>query len=168
MPMFVAPIAGLLSDRIGARPLMAIGLALQAVAVAWLAIVSEVDVAYSTLVPAFVLGGAGMGLVFAPSANAVLNSVRTEEAGQASGATNTIRELGGVMGIAVLASVFSSAGGYLSPQDYVDGMTAALPVGAAVLAVGRAGRAAGPRPQPRPRRAARPVLARRRRAHAAA
>jgi hypothetical protein len=77
-----------------------------------------------------------MGLVFAPAANAVLSSVRPEEAGQASGATNTIRELGGVMGIAVLASVFSSAGGYLSPQDYVDGMTAALPVGAAVLAAG--------------------------------
>jgi hypothetical protein len=77
-----------------------------------------------------------MGLVFAPAANAVLSSVRPEEAGQASGATNTIRELGGVMGIAVLASVFSSAGGYLSPQEYVDGMTAALPVGAAVLAVG--------------------------------
>jgi EmrB/QacA subfamily drug resistance transporter len=136
MPMFVAPVAGLLSDRIGSRPLMALGLALQAVAVAWLAIVSEVDTAYATFVPAFVLGGAGMGLVFAPSANAVLNSVRTEEAGQASGATNTIRELGGVMGIAVLASVFSSAGGYLSPQDYVDGMTAALPVGVAVLAAG--------------------------------
>ena len=136
MPMFVAPVAGLLSDRIGSRPLMALGLALQAVAVGWLAIVSEVDAAYSTLVPAFVLGGAGMGLVFAPSANAVLNSVRPEEAGQASGATNTIRELGGVMGIAILASVFSSAGGYLSPQDYVDGMTAALPVGVAVLAAG--------------------------------
>ena len=115
---------------------MALGLALQAIAVAWLTIVSEVDTAYATLVPAFVLGGAGMGLVFAPSANAVLNSVRPEEAGQASGATNTIRELGGVMGIAVLASVFSSAGGYLSPQDYVDGMTAALPVGAGVLAAG--------------------------------
>ena len=136
MPMVVAPIAGLLSDRIGARPLMALGLALQAVAVAWLTVVSEVDTAYSTLWPAFILGGTGMGLVFAPSANAVLGSVRTEEAGQASGATNTIRELGGVMGIAILASVFSSAGGYLSPQDYVDGMTAALPVGVAVLAAG--------------------------------
>lgn len=136
MPMFVAPIAGLLSDRIGARPLMATGLALQGIAVAWLTIVSGVDTAYMSLVPAFILGGAGMGLVFAPSANAVLSSVRAEEAGQASGATNTIRELGGVMGIAILASVFSSAGGYLSPQDYVDGMTAALPVGAAVLFAG--------------------------------
>jgi len=136
MPMIVAPIAGLLSDRIGARPLMALGLAFQAVAVGWLAAVATVDTAYLTLVPAFVLGGTGMGLVFAPAANAVLSAVRPQEAGQASGATNTIRELGGVMGISVLATVFSAAGGYASPQAYVDGMTAALPIGAAVLAIG--------------------------------
>jgi len=136
MPIFIAPIAGILSDRIGARPLMATGLALQAFAISWLAAVSEVGVAYTTLLPAFVAGGAGMALVFAPSANAVLGSVKPSEVGQASGATNTVRELGGVLGVAVLATVFSSAGGYASPQDYVDGMTAALPVGAAVLAVG--------------------------------
>ena len=95
MPIFVAPIAGILSDRIGARPLMASGLALQALAIGWLASVLEVGVAYTTLIPAFVAGGAGMALVFAPSANAVLGAVRPSEVGQASGATNTIRELGG-------------------------------------------------------------------------
>ena len=136
MPMFVAPVAGLLSDRIGSRPLMAAGLALQATAMAWLAAVSTPTVAYSALVIPFVLAGTGMALVFAPAANAVLSAVRPEEAGQASGATNAIRELGGVLGVAVLASVFTANGGYESPQAYVDGMTAALPVGAAVLAAG--------------------------------
>jgi EmrB/QacA subfamily drug resistance transporter len=136
MPMFVAPVAGLLSDRIGARPLMAGGLALQALAIGWLAAVTTPDVAYGALVVPFVLAGAGMALVFAPAANAVLGSVRPEEAGQASGATNAIRELGGVLGVAVLASVFSANGGYTSPQAYVDGMTAALPIGAAVLGLG--------------------------------
>jgi EmrB/QacA subfamily drug resistance transporter len=136
MPMFVAPVAGLLSDRIGSRPLMAGGLTLQAVAMGWLAAVSTPDVAYSALVVPFVLAGTGMALVFAPAANAVLASVRPEEAGQASGATNAIRELGGVLGVAVLASMFSAHGSYGSPQDYVDGMTAALPVGAAVLGAG--------------------------------
>ena len=63
----------------------------------------------------FVLAGAGMALVFAPSANAVLASVRTSQTGQASGATNAIRELGGVLGIAVLATVFTSHGSYISP-----------------------------------------------------
>jgi MFS family permease len=84
----------------------------------------------------FILTGTGMALVFAPSASAVLGSVRPEEAGQASGATNAIRELGGVLGVAVLASVFTANGSYTSPQQYVDGMTAALPVGAVVLGVG--------------------------------
>jgi EmrB/QacA subfamily drug resistance transporter len=136
MPMLVAPIAGILSDRIGSRPLMAAGLLLQAVAITWLAQISTVDVAYGSLVVPFVLGGTGMALVFAPAANATLAAVRPEEAGQASGATNAIRELGGVMGVAVLASVFASAGGYESPQAFVDGMTAALPYGAAVLVAG--------------------------------
>jgi EmrB/QacA subfamily drug resistance transporter len=136
MPMLVAPIAGLLSDRIGSRPLMVAGLALQAVAMAWLAVVMSPDVAYSSLVAPFVIAGTGMALVFAPSANAVLSSVLPREAGQASGATNAIRELGGVMGVAVLASVFSANGSYASPQAFSDGVVAALPIAAAVLAVG--------------------------------
>ena len=136
MPIFVAPIAGLLSDRIGSRPLMAVGLALQAFGLGWLAVVSAPDVAYGLLVPAFVLAGTGMALVFAPAANAVLGAVRPSEAGQASGATNTIREIGGVLGVAVLASVFTHAGGMGSPVDYVDGLVPAVWVGAAVLAAG--------------------------------
>jgi EmrB/QacA subfamily drug resistance transporter len=136
MPMIVAPIAGLLSDRIGSRPLMAAGLALQAAAIVWLAEVTSPTVPYGELVPAFVMGGTGMALVFAPAANAVLSAVRPIEAGQASGANNAIRELGGVLGVAVLASVFSGAGDFTSPQAFVDGLVPALWVGAAVLAAG--------------------------------
>jgi EmrB/QacA subfamily drug resistance transporter len=136
MPIFVAPIAGLLSDRIGSRPLMAAGLALQSGALAWLAAISTPTVAYGALVVPFVMAGTGMALVFAPAANAVLASVRPENAGKASGATNAIRELGGVLGVAVLASVFSGAGSYATPASYVDGMTAAVPVGAVVLGLG--------------------------------
>ena len=136
MPMLVAPLAGLLSDRVGSRPLMVGGLALQAAAVAWIASISEPSLAYSRLVVPFVLGGMGMALVFAPAANAVLSAVRPSEAGQASGATNAIREVGGVFGVAVLASVFSGAGSYASPQAFNDGLVAAAWVGAAVLAAG--------------------------------
>jgi nitrate/nitrite transporter NarK len=138
MPMFVAPIAGLLSDRIGSRPLMVTGLALQAIAIGWLADVSTPTVAYSALVIPFILAGTGMALVFAPTANAVLNAVRPEEAGQASGATNAIREIGGTLGVAVLASVFAANGSYASPQAFTDGLTSAAWVGAAVLAAGAA------------------------------
>jgi EmrB/QacA subfamily drug resistance transporter len=136
MPIFVAPVAGLLSDRIGSRPLMAAGLALQAAGLGWLAAVSDPGVGYGLLVPAFVMAGTGMALVFAPAANAVLGSVRPSEAGQASGATNTIREIGGVLGVAVLATVFTDVGGYGSPVSFVDGLVPAVWVGAAVLAVG--------------------------------
>jgi EmrB/QacA subfamily drug resistance transporter len=152
MPMFIAPVAGLLSDRIGSRPLMATGLALQAIAVGWLAAVVEVATPYGQLVPAFVLAGAGMSLVFAPNANAVMSSVRPEDAGMASGATSAIREMGGVLGVAVLAAVFAGSGSYASPQAFMDGVTPALWVGAAVLGVGSAvallvpGRARAPQP----------------------
>jgi EmrB/QacA subfamily drug resistance transporter len=136
MPIFVAPVAGILSDRIGSRPLMTGGLALQAGALAWLAVNTEPDMAYATMVPAFVMAGTGMALVFAPAANAVLSSVRPQEAGQASGATNTIREIGGVLGVAVLSTVFTGAGDFGTPQAYVDGLVPAVWVGAAVLAIG--------------------------------
>lgn len=136
MPMIVAPIAGILSDRIGTRPLMASGLALQAIAIGWLALIITPHVAYSHLIVPFVLAGTGMALVFAPSANAVLGSVRPEDAGQASGATNAIRELGGVIGVAILASVFSANGSYASPHAFTSGLTAALPIAAIVLGIG--------------------------------
>jgi EmrB/QacA subfamily drug resistance transporter len=136
VPMIVAPLAGVLSDRIGSRPLMAAGLALQTTAIAWLGAILTPDVAYGRLIIPFVLAGTGMALVFAPAANAVLASVRPEEAGQASGATNAIRELGGVIGVAVLASVFSANGSYASPQAFTSGLTAAIPVGAIVLGIG--------------------------------
>ena len=136
MPMLVAPLAGLASDRIGSRPLMAAGLALQAMALVWIGVVTSPDVAYGLLVPAFVMGGTGMALVFAPAASAVIGAVRPAEAGQASGATNAIRELGGVLGVAVLAAVFTAAGGFETPQAFVDGVRPALWVGSAVLAAG--------------------------------
>jgi EmrB/QacA subfamily drug resistance transporter len=136
MPIFVAPVAGILSDRIGSRPLMATGLALQAAGLSWIAIVTEPATAYGMFVPGFVMTGSGMAMVFAPAANAVLSAVRPDEAGQASGATNTVREIGGVLGVAVLATVFTSSGGFVSPQAYVDGLIPAVWVGAAVLAAG--------------------------------
>jgi EmrB/QacA subfamily drug resistance transporter len=136
MPIFIAPIAGALSDRIGGRPLMATGLALQGGGLAWLAAVTEPDVPYLDLVAPFVLAGVGMGLFFAPVANVVLSAVRPEEEGKASGTNNAIRELGGVFGVAVLASIFASYGGYESGTAFVDGLLPAVWVGAAVVLLG--------------------------------
>ncbi len=77
-----------------------------------------------------------MGLFFAPVANVVLSAVRPSEEGKASGATNTIREIGGVFGVAVLAAVFSGSGSYASPEAYVAGLQPALWIGAGFVAVG--------------------------------
>ncbi len=134
--MVVAPISGFLSERYGSRTFMIAGLGLQAIALGWMASVASVGESYASLVIPFALAGSGMALVFAPSANAVLASVRTSQAGQASGAANAIRELGGVLGIAVLATVFTSHGSYSTPEAYVQGLVPALWVGAAVLAIG--------------------------------
>jgi EmrB/QacA subfamily drug resistance transporter len=134
--MVVAPLAGVFSERLGSRPFMFAGLSLQAGALAWLGLTISTHLPYSHMLVPFVMAGAGMALVFAPSANAVLSSVRTEQAGQASGANNAIRELGGVLGVAVLASVFTGAGSYASPQDFVNGLIPAVWVGVAVLGAG--------------------------------
>ena len=101
--------------------------------------------AYAALVPAFVVSGVGMSLFFAPVANVVLGSVRREEEGIASGANNAIRELGGVFGVAVLGAVFSARGGYTSGTAFVAGLTPAVWVGAAVVAVAAAVALALPR-----------------------
>jgi EmrB/QacA subfamily drug resistance transporter len=136
MPIFIAPIAGGLSDRVGGQRLMAVGLALQSAGLIWIASVSTVTTPYMDLVVPFALSGFGMSLFFAPVANVVLSSVRPDQEGKASGATNAIRELGGVFGVAVLASVFASSGGYRTPETFVHGTTTAVYIGGALVAVG--------------------------------
>ncbi len=144
-PMFVAPIAGALSDRIGGGLLMGAGLTLQAIGLAWLGLVSSTSVEYAAMVLPFVISGVGMGLFFAPMANVTLSAVRPQEEGQASGASNAIRELGGVFGVAVLAAIFSRQGSYASPQAFVDGMVPAVLLGSAFVAVGAVAAFAIPR-----------------------
>jgi multisubunit Na+/H+ antiporter MnhC subunit len=109
---------------------------MMAVALAWLSGVTTPTVDYIVIVPAFIVAGIGMGLFFAPIANVVLSAVRREEEGKASGVSNALRELGGVFGVAVLASVFASNGSYATGQSFVDGMVPALQIGAVVVGLG--------------------------------
>ena len=134
--MIVAPIAGVLSERIGSRSFMAAGLALQASALAWFAATTSTTVTFGQELPAFVMAGAGMALVFAPSASALLSVVSPAQAGKASGTNNAIREVGGVFGVAVLSTIFSQSGSLSSAQTFVDGVVPSLWVGASVVAVG--------------------------------
>jgi EmrB/QacA subfamily drug resistance transporter len=136
MPILVAPAMGLLVPRIGARPIVTAGMVLLAGGLAWVAAVITPTVDYLLLVPGFVVSGIGMGMFFAPIANVVLSAVKSHEEGKASGANNAIREVGGVFGVAVLASVFSAYGSYTTPEAYVTGLVPAVWVGAAIVAVG--------------------------------
>src|SRR3954453_12855983 len=136
MPMFVAPIAGALSDRIGGARLMGIGLTLQATGLGALAAISTPTTPYPNPVSPFILSGIGMAMFWAPVANVILAAVSKQEEGQASGAQNAIRELGGVFGVAVLASIWSHYGSYESGTAFVDGMTPAIWVGAAIVMLG--------------------------------
>ena len=130
------PIAGALSDRIGGGLLMGVGLTLQAIGLAWIGLVSSTTVEYVSLVLPFIISGIGMGLFFAPVANVLLSSVRPDEEGQASGAGNAIRELGGVFGVAVLAAIFARTGLVREPAGVRRRHRAGRLVGAIVVAFG--------------------------------
>ncbi|WP_371664441.1 MFS transporter [Streptomyces sp. NBC_00280] len=136
MPMFVAPVAGLLTDKVGGGRLMALGLFLQGVGLGWINLVADIDTAYSSLVGPMIVAGIGMGFVFAPTAAVVLGSVSREHAGKASGANTTVREIGGALGIAVLSTVFVAHGSTGSPQQFVDGLHPAVWVGVVVVFAG--------------------------------
>jgi EmrB/QacA subfamily drug resistance transporter len=125
-PMIIAPIAGKLADRYGNRPFMALGLALQAVGLAWVALIATPNVGYGDLAVALTIAGVGTACCFPTVANAVMGSVPLSEAGTASGTNSMLRELGGVFGVAVLASVFARSGVYTSQRVFVDGFTQAI------------------------------------------
>ncbi|MEU9224825.1 MFS transporter [Streptomyces massasporeus] len=135
MPMLVAPIAGILADRIGGRPVVATGLFLQALGLGYMAVVATTDASYGSQLPALIVSGIGMALYFAPASHLVMSSVRSSEQGIASGANNALREVGGALGIAVMASIFAAQGGYETGQTFVDGMRPALVTGSAVVAL---------------------------------
>lgn len=152
MPMFIAPVAGLLSDRFGARPFMVGGLLIMSGAFLWMGLVTTPTISYMGLFGGFLLAGFGMSMVFAPVSNLLVQSVPEVDIGKASGTNNTVREIGGAMGIAVMTAIFTASGSYNSGQAYVDGLNPAVLVAAAVLLVGAiialaAPRLTGPKPE---------------------
>ena len=134
--MVLAPLVGVLAERWGGKRLVVTGLILQATSLLWLGLLLTPATPYAEMVPAFVLAGVGMALFFVPLASLVLGSVPPALEGVASGTNSAFRELGGVLGIAVLGAVFSSSGSYATRLGYVQGLTPAILVGAAALLLG--------------------------------
>jgi EmrB/QacA subfamily drug resistance transporter len=107
--IFAGPIAGRLSDRIGPRPLMTVGLTLTAVSLFWQGHLA-VDTSYAFLAPAFVLMGLGMGLVMSPMSTAAMNAVDQSKAGVASGVLSMSRMVGGTFGVAAMGALITALG----------------------------------------------------------
>ena len=132
----VAPIAGSLVNRVGERPLIAGGLLLQAIGMAWIGLIASPSLDYVDMVPALVVAGTGVSMAIPATQNVVMSAVPASEAGKASGTYNMLRQLGGVFGIALLVAVFAGAGGYASPQAFSDGFAPAIGVTAALALIG--------------------------------
>jgi EmrB/QacA subfamily drug resistance transporter len=132
----VAPIAGGLVNRMGERPLIVVGLFLQAVGMAWIALVAAPDLAYTNLVAPLILAGAGVSMAMPAAQNAVLSSVAATEIGKASGIFNMFRFLGGVSGIAIVVVVFAAIGSFGSAQAFSAGFAPAIGVSAALSLLG--------------------------------
>jgi EmrB/QacA subfamily drug resistance transporter len=147
-PMLVAPIAGLLADRFGNKPFMLIGLGLQAAGLGWIAGIAKPGMNYTPLAVALGVAGVGISLCFPTVSNAVVGSVPPAEMGIASGTNSALREIGGVLGIAILATIFAHPGNYTSAHTFIEHFKNAVWLGAAFSAIGMIAAAALPGRKP--------------------
>ncbi len=136
----VAPVAGRLSDRFGARWLIAVGLTIVAASLYSFSGIA-VDSTYLDLLPGFMLLGIGIAMTMSPMTSAAMNAVAIEKAGIASGVLSMFRMVGGTLGIAVTGAIFQGAVGNpatATPEDFVDALGHAMLVSAAVALAGAA------------------------------
>jgi EmrB/QacA subfamily drug resistance transporter len=122
--MLVAPVAGRLVDRAGPWPVIVGGLVLAAAGYAWLALVSPPPVSYPSLVTPLLIVGIGNSAVFPAVSAAVSAAAGADRVGSAAGVNNTVRQVGGVLGIAVAALAFTGAGGFTTAATVASGFRA--------------------------------------------
>ena len=131
-----APVAGKLSDRIGSRWLMGAGLGMVSVSLVLFSLVDQ-NSSFWNLFPALLIGGAGMATAMTPTTSAAMGSVPVDKAGVGSGVLNSMRQVGGSLGVAIMGAILGS---YISvsvlspkfPGQFVDGFQAALHVSAVI------------------------------------
>jgi hypothetical protein len=125
--VFVAPLlAARMVKILGDRPMVVGGLAIQAAGTTWIALIADPGMAYGRMVAPLILAGAGFALAIPSIQGAVMGAVGPESIGAASGTLSTLRQLGGVFGVAIAAAVFAAAGGYGSAEAFNDGFVAAI------------------------------------------
>jgi EmrB/QacA subfamily drug resistance transporter len=127
-PLFISPIAGALSDRIGRRPLMVVGMLLVAGGFAWVASIATPGVAYARMVLPLIIVGIGFSTVFPVAPTAALSAVAPQDIGKASGVNSTLQRFGSAFGVAVAAAAFATSGSLATPGAFVSGFRPALTV----------------------------------------
>jgi EmrB/QacA subfamily drug resistance transporter len=131
-----APVAGAAVNRFGERPLVVIGLSMQAIGLAWIGMIVSPGLSYSALIMPLVLAGVGVSMAMPAAQNAILSSVAVTEMGKASGVFNMSRFLGGMFGIAALVAIFSATGGIESAARFSSGFAAAMMTAATLSLLG--------------------------------
>ena len=161
-PLLVAPVAGRLVDRLGARALATPGLLLQAVGFVWLLHEAHTHASYAGFVVPFVVAGVGISMALpAPSASG-LTAAPPELLGRAAGVLNTLQQLGQASGVAVVTVVFDAHGSLTTPAATLSGYEPALATAATVsvlAALAALGISRHRRPAPAPAEEAEPVAA---------
>ena len=125
-PVFVAPVAGLLSDRIGRRTVLVLGMALQGAGLIWFALLATTSVAYGNLVLPLIVAGVGVSMALPIAPTVVVSAVKPYEMGKASGVNSTMQRFGAAFAIAIGAAVFASNGHIGTPSSFVSGFQPAL------------------------------------------
>jgi EmrB/QacA subfamily drug resistance transporter len=137
-PILVTPAAGALSDRVGARPIMALGMLLQAGGLGWFALLATGNAGYGTLVVPLIIAGVGISMALPTAPAAALGAVAPAEMGKASGANSTLQRFGGAFGVAIVTAVFAAHGHLGNPAAFDSGFRPALAVSAGLSLTGAA------------------------------
>jgi MFS family permease len=152
-PLVIAPLAGALSDRLGARALIVPGLVLQAFGFAWIVKLAATSSDYASFVAPFIIAGVGISMALPCVTAGGLNAAPPALLGKAAGTLNTMQQFGAVFGVAVVTAVFNSHGSLANAASVTSGYRPALAVSAgasvlgAIVAVGiRRARAVAPDP----------------------
>ena len=125
-PMFISPVAGALSDRIGRRPIIVAGLSMLAAGLVWVAWRGSLDTSWIEIVIALLVAGVGLSMALPTVPTAVLSAVAAPEMGKASGINYMAQRFGAVFAIAIGSTVFATYGGLRTPATVTAGFRPAL------------------------------------------
>jgi EmrB/QacA subfamily drug resistance transporter len=135
-PLVIAPIAGALSDRLGARALIVPGLLMQAFGFGWMVHLAATSAPYTSFIIPFVIAGVGISMALPSVTAGGLNAVPPDLLGKAAGTLNTMQQFGAVFGVAVVTAVFNAHGSLATSAAVTSGCRPALAVSAGVSALG--------------------------------